>query len=617
MKRRFKNLQLYAQLAITLAIILVVNIISNQWYTSFDLTEDRRFTYTQSTYRILDKFNQLRDIDNQVQIEVYLEGTLPSDYRHLQTAVLELLDEFRSRNSMIEYRFTHPIPAGTSRAGKDSIEAQLNIFSFPVQESQHTSSIHYVYPVAKVRFGKQIETVYLLDRSDIRQNQVTKALELIDINEVVSRLEYRFANALRKISRPKRPKIAILQGHGEEPLYAGMDERGRLRPNYYVYDFQKMLFQNKRYTYTPLNLDSSFKVDHRFDLLIVPKPRRSFGDIQMFMIDQYVMNGGKVLWLVDGTNAETDSLRRMGRHVPRGRGLDIFEMIQNYGVRINENIVLSYNCGGISLDAGSMRAYTHQRWWYFPIAKNYASRAEKVATGKVAIDHPIVKGLGDVVLHYASSLDTMQTMAPIKKTVLLRTSEYSKLKYPPIAEVSFGEIDPRITQKAFRKGNQDVAVLLEGSFYSNYRNRVHPDMKRIWAERGHAILEASQPTKMIVISDGDLIRNKLRRDQRGMVITNSRNEPVAAALGEEWHPLYGLGHTYSNSNFLFNCIEYLLDDEGIMESRSRNVELRPLKQEKAYKEKEFWQALNLVFPAVLILLLAVVYQGIRRYRYER
>lgn len=604
MKRSLKKVQIYTQLLIIIAIVIVVNVISGYWYANVDLTEDQRFTFTPSTYSLLDEFNDLTDQDDQIQIEVFLEGTLPSEYQRLQNAVVELLDEFRSRNPMIVYRFVDPIPKGTSSAGKDSIEQQLQISSFPVQGSQRSSTIYYIYPAARIRFGGRQQTVYFLDRSDVSQNPITKTIELRNIDEVVSRLEYRFANALRKIAQRSRPRIAILTGHGEEPMYRGKDQRGRDMPYPFTFMFQRELA--KHYDYSPINLDSTFRVDNRFDLLIVAKPKASFGEIHMFMIDQYIMNGGKVLWLMDGTNSATDSLRGDGIHVPLGLGLDVYDMIQNYGVRVNQNIVLSYDCGALTdLQTGSMGVQTSQRWWYYPVAYPYATPEETKVTGEYTVQHPIVKGLDFVEMRYASSLDTMKTMASVQKTILLRSSEDSKLKYPPTTSISFGEIDPKITKDAFRKGHQNLAILLEGSFYSNYRNRVHPDMKRVWESKGQKIVEEGTETKMIIVGDGDLILNDFDRRQR---------QPIPMGVG--WHPQYG-NHMYANSNFLFNCIEYLLDDRGIMAARSKNIKLRPLKQDKAYEEKEYWQLFNLIFPAVSILLLVIGYWTMRKYRYER
>ncbi|MCH2043814.1 MAG: gliding motility-associated ABC transporter substrate-binding protein GldG [Saprospiraceae bacterium] len=604
MKRSLKTAQIYTQLLIVLAIVIVVNVISNYWYTNIDLTEDQRFTFTPFTYNLLEEFNELKDEDDQIQIDVYLEGNLPSEYQRLQNAVVELLDEFRSRNPMVTYRFINPIPKGTSAAGKDSIEQQLQIASFPVQGNQRSSTIYYIYPSATVRFGKRIKAVSLLDNTDVSQNPITKTIEIRNIDEVVSRLEYRFANALRKVARRSQPRIAILSGHGEEPMYRGKDRRGRNVPYPLTYEFQVEL--SKHYSYSPINLDSTYRVDNRFDLLIIAKPKASFGEIHMFMIDQYIMNGGKVLWLMDGTNSATDSLRGDGLHVPQGLGLDVYDMIQNYGVRVNQNLVLSYDCGGLTdLQTGSMGIPTNQRWWYYPSAMPYATPEETKVTGEYTIQHPIVKGLEAVEMRYASSLDTMKTMASIKKTILLRSSEYSKLKYPPTTSISFGEIDPKITNKAFRKGHQNLAVLLEGSFYSNYRNRVHPDMKRVWESKGQTIVEEGKETKMIVVGDGDLILNGFDRLQRG-----------PTPMGYGWNPQYG-NHIYANFNFLFNCIEYLLDDTGIMTARSKNVKLRPLKQDKAYEEKEYWQLFNLVLPAVSILLLVFGYWTMRKYKYER
>lgn len=593
--KRFQNL---IQLLLVVGIILTINVLSSFFYTQFDITEDKRFTLSPATYRLLDEFKE------SVEIEVYLEGDFPSEYKRLQNTVTDILDKFHNYNSFIEYRLINPIPAGTTDSQKDTIERQLRIKSFPVSDGRQGSPIYYVYPAATIRFkGNREQTIYFVEPGDVQQNPATGTIDIRNMNSVINQLEYKFSNALKKVLYQARARVAILSGHGEVPMFIGFDTRGRRVANPNTYSFQQSIF--RFYDYEPINLDSTLGIDSRFNVLIVPKPRREFGLKHQFMIDQYVMGGGKVIWMIDGTDMETDSLRNDGVHFLADITTDIGGMLFKYGARVNNNLIASWEAGALpDLVTGSYQIKTAQKWFYYPLVYPHLTPSEAKEQGRSTSMHPIVKDLDYVEMRYASSVDTVRTATEISKTVLLRSSKYSKLLYPPTT-ISFGAIDPQITPDAFQKGYQNVAVLLEGQFESYFKNKIDPAMQAAWEAKGKTIEILSKPTKMIVIGDGDMVVNDFPKNI---------NRPAPLGLG--YDPKSG-PYLFGNETFLLNCMEYLLDDKNLMSARTKEIKLRPLDQERAMKEETKWQLINLVLPLVLLGIFGWLYFFIRRRRFGK
>lgn len=579
-------------------IVITVNILAGFLYTQIDITEDRRFTLSDAGYRLLDEF------DDVLNVEVFLEGDFPAEYKRLRGAVADLLYRFADRQPRLEYRFYNPLPKGSSEAKKDSIEKQLRLKSLPVSDGRQGSPIYYVYPAATLRYKGREQTVYFLEAGDVTQNLQTGTLQIRNLNALINQLEYKFLYALKKLIEQDRPRLAILQGHGEPPMFVGIDPRGRRVPNPQTYSFQQALFQH--YDYEPINLDSTFGIDPRINLLIVAKPREEFGMKHLFMLDQYVMSGGRVLWLVEGTDIETDSLRGDGMHLLKDLPLDLSNMLFKYGARINNNLIESWDAASLpGLMTGGMGVQTAQKWFYYPLVYPHLTPQEAKQSGSAISNHPIVKDLDYVEMRYASSIDTVRTNTEVQKTPLLRSSQYSKLRYPPTV-VSFGSIDPRITEAAFEKGHQTVALLLEGVFESYFKNKVPPDMVEAWEARGKPIAFVSEkPGKMIVVGDGDLILNEYNR---------ARNTPSPLGLGS--HPEMGT-YLFGNEQFLMNCIEYLLDNNNLMQARTKEIKLRPLDRKRYYDHETYWKVLNLGLPLLLLGLIGWGYHFVRRRRYGR
>ncbi|MCP4439174.1 MAG: gliding motility-associated ABC transporter substrate-binding protein GldG [Aureispira sp.] len=581
MKKQTSALQSIIQLALLIGIAIFANILASFYYSDYDLTEDKRFTLTEATYRLID------NLDDVVSIEIYLEGEFPSSFKHLQSALKDILDEFRSRTDMIQYRFVDPL-AGNEEERNNMVESLRKKGIMPVNLTINTKGARgtkQIFPSAIIRYKNTHSIVNLLENFGGVNSDYSNTEKM---NTSINLLEYKLASGIQTLQRTIRPKVLILAGHGEL--------RGP-----FIQSFRQEL--NKHYSTDLLDLNNVAKIDTAIDVLIIPKPRGPMGDKHLFMIDQYVMNGGNVIWLIDRVKMETDSLRGKSFYIPNEYPLDIHDMLFNYGVRINTKMALSWDCSNIKLEVGMVNNQPQtelRKWFYYPVAKPYTRPKDAYLTGHSTIQHPIVKNINEVWTQYPTTLDTLITRTPIKKTILLRTAKYSKYQMPPV-RIGFDIIDVGIGQDAFNKGHQDIAVLLDGQFESHFRNRVPPEMLAELQRIGQPFLEKSKSAgKMLVVSDGDFIKNDI--DFKKQIL----------------YPL-GLNSAdnkfYDNNDFILNTIQYMVDKDGIIAARAKKITLRPLDQDRAYREETKWRMINLVLPLVILGLFGFVYTFVRRKRF--
>jgi ABC-2 type transport system permease protein len=563
---RSQRSQALLQFGLFCGIVLFVNILANQFYSHLDLTEEKRFTLTQPTRELL------QSIDDRIYVRVLLEGEFPAGFKRLRTATREMLDDFRGVSGYIDYQFEDPNEGSTEQinARRKSLYeegvAPVNLSMSDDGESKQ----QIIYPTAIFHYGKRQVVVNLLE------NQSPTLLPDEVVNNSVSLLEYKFANAIKKLRAKGRPAILFTRGHGElEELETTDLERG-LRQ---FYDTDRIA------------LDSIIQLTpDKCALLIVAKPRFAFSEREKFVMDQYIMQGGKVLWLVDRLNADLDALRHAERFVPSDYPINLEDMLFKYGVRIQPDLVLDMECTKIPLRVGvvgNAPQFQLFPWPYHPAV---------LPVGK----HPVVKNLDRAELRFCSSIDTIRTKTPVTKTVLLRSSRYSRLQFSPI-ELTFELLRTPLSPEIYNKGPQSVGVLLEGVFPSNFENRVSEEMIAGLRQAGVDYRNASVPTRMIVISDGDVAANYVRDREK-----------------KEWLPL-GFNRfentTYSNKDLLINAIEYLIEPSGVIEARAREVRLRLLDTVRAREEKSLWQALNLGLPLAFLGIFGAVFFWRRKRRY--
>ena len=337
------------------------------------------------------------------------------------------------------------------------------------------------------------------------------------------------------------------------------------------------------------NLDSAYVIPQAVKVLIVAKPRRPFSDRDKFLIDQYVMNGGKVIWLIDRLNAELDSLRGTNAYVPMDYPLELDDILFKYGVRINPDLVLDLRCSHIPMVIDPTGRQELFPWYYHVISIPQS-------------DHPIVKNLDGINLFFPSSIDTVKTKTPVKKTILLTSSENSRIQ-PNITRLNFEILRYDPDPEKFNKQHIPLAVLLEGEFPSLFENRVTAAFQQTLEQIDQQFREKSVNTRMLVVSDGDIARNLVVDPRQGQVM------PLGYNRFERYQ--------FANKDFLLNAVEYLRDDNGIIEARGKEVKLRLMNTTKAQQEATKWQLLNIGVPLLFLLIFGFLWNWFRRRKYAR
>ena len=552
MKKLFQNS--ISKVVIALVCLLAVNYIAKQWHTRIDLTQDKRYTLSEVSKKTLAK------IQNPIVIDVLLKDNIPTEFKKLQTETIQLLDEYAAANNNIIVNFVNPLEG--EEHPESVIQELINNGYQPLQITQNEagkSSIEYIFPWAVISDGKKSERVRLfvnkLGSTD--QEQVQNS---------VQKLEYNFTDALYKFALDKKKKIAILRSNGA-------------LEDIYMADFLKTA--REYYFIAPFTLDSVAtnpeKTLHdleKFDLLLVPKPTEPFTDAQKQVVDQYIMNGGRALWLIDNVAVSLEDMYKTGgMTMAMPVNLNLTDMFFQYGFRINYTLVndLYFSEIIVATGDGSQTRYMPIPWVYNPL----------VLSGN---NHLINNHLDAVRFQFANSIDTLKN--GVKKTVLLASSPFSKADGTP-REINL-RIDPNNQNKeAYKHGNIPLAVLLEGQFNSVYKDRIRPINLKEKAER-------SKPTKMLVVADGDIIKND---------IDSKNNIPLELGF-DKWTSKY-----YDNKAFLQNALNYLLDDTEFLSLRNKKVQLAFLDKQKVAESVNSWQIKVFVYPLLLLILvmLSVLY----------
>lgn len=563
MREKYKHL---INLILLTGILILVNVMSGFVYTHIDLTEDKRFTLTEPTKKVLE------NVTDVVYVRVLLEGNFPAGFQRLQTATEDMLRQFRNINPNIEFEFEDPNAGDVQEVNLRREElAKDEIFPITMRiVDQGESSERIIYPYAIFYFGNRYIVVNLLE------NEVPGVDPQVTINNSISLLEYKFANAIAKLRTAVQPTIAYTEGQGEASSAELADINRSLR-NYYRVG--------------RINLDSLTYIDPELvPLLIVARPTEPFRERNKFILDQYIMSGGKVLWMINKLNINIDSVRRHRNFIPWEHDLNLDDMFFRYGFRINPDLVQDLECSRIPMVIGRVGSGQQMDlfpWFYYPLVAPKS-------------DHPIVKALDRVNMFFPSSIDTIRTKGKVEKTILLSTSEYSRFQMIP-AQVNFDILRYDPEPERFNRPHLPLAVLLEGEFYSLFENRVTEDMERTLAKLDRRFIPKVYDGAMIVISDGDVALNSFHPG-------TGEIRPVGLNPHE--------GRLYANKDFVLNSIEYLLDTDGILQARSRDVKLRMLNQVRARSERLNWQLFNIGVPVVFVVLFGLVYNFIRKRRFS-
>lgn len=560
-----KRNQSLLQLSLFAGVLLFINVLGNTFYDYYDLTEDKRFTLTDASVDLMENMKEV------VYVKVLLEGEFGGSYKRLQNSVRELLDDYRSFTPNLEYDFENPLEGSNEEVNaRKELYAKSGIYPINLKEQTSDSKKEQItYPYALIFYQGRETAVNLLENNVPGMNP-----ELV-INNSVSLLEYKITAAITKLMTVKKPIVLYTTGHQElNPIQTA--------------DLDAEMI--KSYDLNRINLDSVVQISPEVDVLIVAKPTLPFSEKDNFKIDQYVMNGGRVLWLLDKVNASIDSMRVTGQHLAMPMELNLDRLLFKYGARIQPNLVMDLECTPIALQTGVIGdkpQFELFPWYFYP---RVSSRS----------DHPIVKSIDRVNLFFPNVIDTIETRGgDVRKEVLLATSDYSRYQRVPV-NLTFEILRDQPNPDLYNKQNLPLAVLLEGNFPSEYENRVTESLLAGLRELNIEYKKVSGPTRMIVVADGDIAISRLDRQTQ---------QPLPLGL----NPFDK--YQYANKQFLMNAIEYLHDDKGVIEARGKEVKLRLLDRVKAKEEKTKWQLINILIPIIGLAFFGIIYNWLRRRKY--
>lgn len=567
----------WIELGAGILIVVFVNVISYYFFTRLDLTSEKRYTLSKSTKNLLKK------VDEPVLYRVYLEGEFPADFKRLQNETKEMLNQFRAYNKNIEYEFVNPNNFEDQQERQVFYQKLAQKGIMPTQIQVNTGNgvtTQVLIPAADVIYkGNETSIQLLQSQKYVDQSQL--------LNNSIQSLEYVLSNPIRALARGQKPTVAFLRGHGELEL-PNMADLITTLYDYYNLDTARMDGNINSLTGRSQDPNDSteFYFHNKYDLIIIAKPTKTFSDRDLFILDQYVMYGGKLLWLIDPLDADLDSLQHAGQAIATRFPLNIDEMLFTYGVRVNPDLVMDVRCRPIPMTVGMVGEQPQiqfQPWLYFP---------EIVPLSP----HPIVRNLDLIKTDFISSIDLIDN--GIDKSVLLTTSEYTRVKNAPaIYDLNEAKTEP--DQRLFNHKNVPIAVLLEGKFQSMFRNRLTPEFMELPSMGYRA---EGDSTRMIVLSDGDIIKNRF-----------NYNDGTTYPLGYDFYT----ETMYANKELLLNCIDYLVGEEGSIASRSRNIKIRKLDVMKVKEDRMGYQLLNLLLPSGLIILAGIVIIIIRRKQYRK
>ncbi len=573
----------YGWVGLLVILVTVIYLSANIGYRA-DLTADKRYSLTTPTKQLLST------LDSTIQVDVFLTGDLPADYKKLSLATQELLDEFKSLSgNQLIVKFEKPgedLSNDTARAMLyDSLASLGVIFERSEITSSDKSTAQLIIPSALVRYGNRRPIAIDLrsSRKIFRQYNVMNDVEPLEDKEATRNaaealLEYKFANAIDKLTRKNIPTIAYLVGNGE-PTDLKVNDLGESLRN--------------EYRLAVFDLKQGYPDPTLIDAMIIVKPTETFTEEDKLKLDQYVMNGGKLIWFIDKLHAELDSLMRsQAEYTAFDRGLDIDDLLFKYGVRINGDLLQDLNCSKIPIVIGRNPdgSPNMQRvpWPYYPFLSSQTN-------------NPISKNIDRVLPIFPSSIDTVKAPG-IQKTILLASDTNSRRISSP-AMVSINSVKSEEDLRSFNKSFVPVAVLLEGNFQSLFANRASNNlMDSVQRTTGRPFLKAAKVSgKQIVVSDADIVTNALS------------NTTGPLSMGE----LPFEGYRFANREFFLNCIDYLVSNNGLFESRNKTIVLRLLDKEKIANQKNTWQWINILAPLVLLALAGTTLQWRRKKKYGK
>ncbi len=553
-----------SEFLVVIAALAVIGVLSSHWFFRIDLTAEKRFTLSPKTKQIL------KNLDKEVYVQVFLDGEMPVGFKRMQTAVKDILDEFEAyAGKHLSYEFINPSEGKTTKE-RDKYYQELNrkgLRPTDVQQRDKEGGISskIIFPGAIVNYnGMEIAVNFLNNNPSLPAT--------VNLNHSIEGIEYDLIRGIRTLSADTVYRIAFTEGHGELPEVEVEDAEKELA----------RYFNIDRGT-----IGGNPGILDKYAAIIIAKPTRPFSEADKLVLDQYVMRGGKILWLLDKVMIDADSLVYASSTFGVPLDLHLSDMLFKYGVRLEGSLIQDMRCGMIPVNTaivGNAPHYVPVPWLYYPL----------MAPQK----HPVSRNLNLVRGEFVTPLDTVEGNGKIEKHILLRTSRYSRTRGAPLM-VSLEEIKKPPPEKDFNRPRLITGVALEGRFESVFRHR----MLSAVIPGGYAgFKEESVPTRMIVFSDGDIIRNGVRR------------------VGGKWVSL-PLGQdrltqqTYGNKDLIVNAVNYLVDDQNLMELRGREFKLRLLDREKISAQRMYWELFNTLLPVLLIVIAGIIVNLVRKHKF--
>lgn len=556
------------QLGITLLLVIVVGILAEMKFFRIDLTSEKRYTIAQSSKQLM------RGLDDVVYVKIYLDGDLPAEFVNFRKSIRELMDDLRAYGGeKLQYEFINLYDESDESIRNSMIgdlyNRGLNVTNIQVSDDEGGSSTRIIFPGAMIGYGGHEMPVNLLKNNPSLSHEQ-------NLNNSIQTLEYEFARAIHGLAMEEIPAIAFIEGHGELDSLQTHSLMNEL----------KNFFQVDRGI---INGHLEALLDYR--ALVIARPERTFSEADKFAIDQYIMQGGKVLFFLDPVHPFADSLSG-GTTVALANPVGLEDLLFKYGVRINYNLVSDMQCNYVPVNtapAGQETKFTMMPWVYYPLLAGPGS-------------HPVTRGLNYVSSQFASSMDTLiDERGTVKKSVLLATSEASRVRDVPLY-ISMEEVMRQPDPALYSQAHLPVGVLLEGRFESFFKNYPVPEgvTPASWK-----VLPESEPTSIFVLTDGDIPANEVEYEQGAY-----RAQP----LGYDRYTR----QTFGNRDFIMNVVNFMCDDTGIMELRSRELKLRLLNSEISTRKGELlkWKLLNTLLPLLLLLMAGLIIQLARKRKFS-
>jgi ABC-2 type transport system permease protein len=596
---------------ILLAGLIAANVLAGLFKFRLDLTAEHRYSLSPQTKKLL------KNIDSTITIDIFLKGDFRSSFRKLKNSTGDLLvemKEYSGNKLIINYKTVEELfdedakanmlsnvlnqlkyngvnvdsvrqtrPNFNEEITKQIISDSLKVlgimpYTLEVQEKEESKTQRVIYPSAIVHYGNKVIPVDLLSgKTEYSRDPLTGRLapdEAKSISNAEALLEFKFADAIEKIQRKQKSRIGYLTGNGEP---TGPE----------TYDLVETM--NADYMFQIIDPNKTPVIPKEFAAILVVKPATAFSDSAKMKIDQYIMQGGKVIWFLDILYAEKDSLTVAAQTLAYDRGLDIDDLLFKYGVRINRDLLQDLQCDLSKLvvgNAGGQPQLADVPFNYYPLL---------VASN----NHPITKNLEPVLSQFTNTLDTVKAEA-ITKTILLSSSENAKFVSTP-AIISLQELKTIENTQLYNKKNLPVGILLDGKFNSLYANRASAEMRQFFTTNyGSFKMQSSEPTQQIVVGDGDIVLNSY---------TEKEPFPMGYSRVQE--------RSFANKSFLQNALQYMTGNSGIIELRSKDVTLRLLNSEKVNEQRLMWQLINIVMPVLLLILSGIIYLQWRKRKYSK